>query len=157
VATAYLALDALCGRGRAKGARVSRPVNDEVVRSLVRSPLEGLLGMQVEAIDADHVRVRLPFRTDVTTGAGIVHGGAISALIDTAATAAAWSAADLSSNPRGTTVALAINFLAQARGLDIVADARVIRRGRTITICEVAVGDASGGRIASALVTYKLS
>jgi uncharacterized protein (TIGR00369 family) len=135
---------------------MSRPVNDELVRSLIRSPLEVLLGMQVEAIGADHVRVRLPFRADVTTGANIVHGGAISALVDTAATAAAWSAADLSSNPRGTTIALAVNFLAAARGQDIVADARVIQRGRTITVCEVAVEDTNGKRVASALVTYKL-
>jgi uncharacterized protein (TIGR00369 family) len=136
---------------------MSRPVNHEAVRSsIVRSPLGGLLGMQVETIDADRVRIRLPFRADVTTGGDIVHGGAISALVDTAATGAAWSAADLSANPRGTTIALAINFLAAARGQDIVADARVIQRGRTITVCEVAVQDASGRRVASALVTYKL-
>ena len=136
---------------------MSRPVNDEVVRSsIAHSPLGGLLGMQVETIDADHVRVRLPFRAEVTTGADIVHGGAISALVDAAATGAAWSAVDLSANPRGTTIALAINFLAAARGQDIVADARVIQRGRTITVCEVAVEGANGRRVASALVTYKL-
>jgi acyl-coenzyme A thioesterase PaaI-like protein len=37
-----------------------------------------------------------------------------------------------------------------------VADARVIQRGRTITVCEVAVEGANGRRVASALVTYKL-
>jgi uncharacterized protein (TIGR00369 family) len=136
---------------------MSRAVNDELVRSsIVYGPLGVLLGMKVETVEADRVCVRLPFRLDVTTGENTVHGGAISALVDTAATGAAWSCADLSSNPRGTTVALAINFLAAARGQDIVAEARVIQRGRTITVCEVGVRDASGRRIASALVTYKL-
>ena len=136
---------------------MSHPVNDDVVRdAIVRSPLGGVLGLEIEAIEADHVRVRLPFRAEVTTVGDIVHGGAISALIDTAATGAAWSAADLSANPRGTTIALAVNFLAAARGQDIVADARVIQRGRTITVCEVSVEDADGRRVASALVTYKL-
>ena len=136
---------------------MSRSVNHEVVRStIVRSPLSGLLGLEVDAIEADRVRVRLPFRAELTTVGDIVHGGAISALIDTAATGAAWSAADLSANPRGTTIALTINFLAAARGQDLVADARVIQRGRTITVCEVVVEGANGQRVASALVTYKL-
>jgi len=136
---------------------LSRPVNHEVVRTtIMRSPLSGLLGFEFVAVEADRVRIRLPFRTEVTTTNDIVHGGAISALIDSAATAAAWSAADLSTNPRGTTIGLTVNFLAAARGQDIVADARVIQRGRTITVCEVTVEGADGKRIASALVTYKL-
>jgi uncharacterized protein (TIGR00369 family) len=137
---------------------MSRSVNHEVVRStIVSSPLSGLLGLEVDAIEADRVRVRLPFRDEVTTAGDIVHGGAIAALIDTAATGAAWSAADLGANPRGTTIALSVNFLAAAHGQDIVADARVIQRGRTITVCEVTVKGANGKRVASALVTYKLA
>jgi uncharacterized protein (TIGR00369 family) len=136
---------------------MSCSVNHDVVRStIVDSPLSGLLGLEVDAIEADRVRIRLPFRAQVTTASDIVHGGAISALVDTAATGAAWSAADLSANPRGTTIALTVNFLAAARGQDIVADARVIQRGRTITVCEVVVEGVNGKRIASALVTYKL-
>jgi uncharacterized protein (TIGR00369 family) len=137
--------------------RLSTPVNHDVVRStIVRSPFGGLLGLEVDAVEADRVRVRLPFRAEVTTVGDVVHGGAISALIDTAATGAAWSAADLSASPRGTTIALTINVLAAARGQDLVADARVIQRGRTITVCEVVVEGANGQRVASALVTYKL-
>lgn len=137
---------------------MSRTVNRELVESVIGggSPLDRLVGMKIDCVEADRVRVRLPFRAEVTTGGGIVHGGAISALIDSAATGAAWSAADLSANPRGTTIALTVNFLAAARGQDIVADARVVRRGKTITVCEVSVEDARGQRVASGLVTYKL-
>jgi len=137
--------------------RMSRFDNEKVVRvAITGSPLGALLGMQLESVERDRVRVRLPFRAEVTTVGDIIHGGAISALIDTAATAAAWSAADLSANPRGTTIALTVNFLAAARGADIVADARVIQRGRSITVCEVDVTDPGERRVASALVTYKL-
>jgi uncharacterized protein (TIGR00369 family) len=132
-------------------------VNEDVVRSAIASsPLGTLLGIEVESIEADRVRLRLPFRTEVTTVGDIVHGGAISALIDSAATAAAWSAADLSQNPRGTTIALTVNFIAAARAQTIVADARVIQRGKSITFCEVDARDAAGKLVASALVTYKL-
>jgi uncharacterized protein (TIGR00369 family) len=136
---------------------MSESPNADLVRgAIVRSPLGGLLGMGVESIERDHVRIRLPFRSEVTTVGDLVHGGAISALVDSAATAAAWSGADLSKNPRGTTISLTVNFLAGANAEDIVADARVIQRGRTITVCEVTVTGADGKRVASALVTYKL-
>ncbi len=132
--------------------------NLEAVRdTIVLSPLGVLLGLQVDAIEPDRARVRLPFRPEVTTLPEIVHGGAISALIDTAATAAAWSGVDLAKNPRGTTIALTVNFIAAGKGEDLVADARVVQRGGTITALEVAVTGASGKTVARGLVTYKLS
>ena len=132
-------------------------VNEDVVKSAIASsPLGSLLGIEIESLAADRVALRLPFRNEVTTVGDIIHGGAISALIDSAATAAAWSGADLSKNPRGTTIALTVNFIAAARGQTIVADARVTQRGKTITFCEVAARDAAGKLVATALVTYKL-
>jgi uncharacterized protein (TIGR00369 family) len=131
--------------------------NEAIVRGAIAdSPLGKLLGIVVETVEVDRVRVRLPFRTEVTTVGDIVHGGSIAALIDTAATAAAWSGADLDKNPRGTTIALTVNFLAAARGEDIFANAHVMQRGRTITVCEVRVETKDGRAVASALVTYKL-
>lgn len=130
----------------------------DVVRDvIVRSPLGNLLGMQIDSIETDRVRLRLPYRGEVSTVGDTVHGGAISALVDTAATAAAWSGADLARNPRGTTIALTVNFVAAARGEDIVADARVIQRGGTITVCDVEVTGRAGRTVARSLVTYKLS
>lgn len=137
---------------------MSADVATDVVRdAIVRSPLGKLLGMEIETIERDRVRLRLPFRGEVTTGGDVVHGGAISALIDTAATAAAWAGTDLSRNPRGTTIALTVNFIAAAHGEDLVADACVIRRGGTITVCEIDVTGRDGRTIARGLVTYKLS
>jgi uncharacterized protein (TIGR00369 family) len=133
------------------------PSNDEVVRSLiVASPFAALLGMRVESVEPDRVRVRLPFRPDIVTLGDVVHGGAISSLIDTSATAAVWTGVDLAKNPRGTTVGFTVSFLAAGRGQDLVAAARVIQRGRTISVCQVEVTDTAGSPVAAALVTYKL-
>ncbi len=130
---------------------------EDLVRSLiVGSPLGRLLGFEIEQVEPDRVRVRLPFRPEVTTIGDLVHGGAISALVDTAATAAAWTGAE-PTEARGTTIGFSLNFLNGARGETIAAEARVIQRGRSIVICEVDVGSASGQAIARALVTYKLS
>jgi len=131
--------------------------NEEIVRqAIVASPLGVLLGVEAVEIAVDRVRVGLPYRNEVTTMGDLVHGGAISALIDIAATAAFWTGADLARNPRGTTIGFSVNFLAPARGQDLVAEAAVVQRGRTISIGEVTVTATDGRAVARALVTYKL-
>jgi uncharacterized protein (TIGR00369 family) len=55
---------------------------------IIGAPLGRLLGLELLDAGVDEVHVRLPWRTEVTTVGDTVHGGAISALIDTAATAA---------------------------------------------------------------------
>ena len=102
--------------------------NDDIVRqAIVGSPLGRLLGVEPDALDADRARIRLPFRSEVTTAGDLVHGGAIAALVDVAATAAVWTAADLARNPRGTTIGFSLNFLAPARGQDLFAEACVVQ------------------------------
>ena len=131
--------------------------NQSLVRDvIVGSPLGSLLGVRLVSCEADRVQVRLPFRHEVTTIGDVVHGGAISGLVDTAATAAAWSGADTAEQARGTTIGFTVSFLAAGRGQDLVATARVIQRGRTICVVEVDVEGADGARVARALVTYKL-
>jgi uncharacterized protein (TIGR00369 family) len=132
------------------------------VRSLVAhaigaSPLARRLGLAVASIEPDRVRIRLPFDAGNTTLGDLVHGGAIAALVDVAATAVAWSTPDLPASPQGTTIGFTVNFVAAARGCDLTADARIVRRGRQITVCDVDVLDPSGTTVARALVTYKLA
>ncbi len=86
----------------------------------------------------------------------LVHGGAIAALVDTAATAVAWSSVEDAAGHRGTTVGFSLNFLEGAHAQDIVARARIVRRGGSITVCEVDVTTPDGTSVARALVTYKL-
>lgn len=123
---------------------------------LTTSPFTGLLGLEVIDFEPDIVRVRLPFRNEVVTIGDVVHGGAISSLIDTAAAGAAWSGATEVENLRGTTVSLSVSFLAAARAVDLTAEARCIKRGKSICFCEVDVTDPSGGLVAKGLVTYKI-
>jgi uncharacterized protein (TIGR00369 family) len=131
--------------------------NDGVVRDvIVGSPLGRLLGLVPETIEDTRVRVRLPFRNDVTTIGDLVHGGAIAGLVDTAATAVAWAGADLAVQQRGTTIGLTVSYLAPARAQDVVATASVLQRGRSICVLEVQVDAADGSAVARALVTYKV-
>jgi uncharacterized protein (TIGR00369 family) len=132
-------------------------VQSLVAHAIGASPLARRLGMAVATIEPDRVRIRLPFDADNTTLGDLVHGGAIAALIDVAATAVAWSTPELPASPQGTTIGFSVNFVAGARGCDLVADARIVRRGKQITVCDVDVQNPDGDTVARALVTYKLS
>jgi len=134
----------------------AHPMTDVVRGAIVASPLAALLGMELLDVDDDVVSIRLPFRSEVTTIGSLVHGGAISALVDVAATAAAWTKADLARSPRGTTIGFTVNFLQGAVATDITATARIIQRGKSVQVCDVDVRTASGDAVARAIVTYKL-
>jgi uncharacterized protein (TIGR00369 family) len=128
----------------------------ELVRGwLEHSPFAAHLGIELTFLGEGEAELRLPFREELATMGDVVHGGAISSLIDTAAAAAAVSAAEGAELAGGTTVDLTVSLLGAARGSDIAARARVIRSGRTISFCEVDVADADDRPIAKGLVTYR--
>jgi uncharacterized protein (TIGR00369 family) len=127
-----------------------------ITQFLVHSPFVRHLGMKLESIEPEHARLVMPYREELATIGDVVHGGALASLLDTAAMAASWSAHDASGQLRGTTVGLSVDFVSAARGSEVVADARVIKRGKSLCFCEVDVTDADGGLVAKGIVTYKL-
>lgn len=122
-----------------------------------RSPLGRHLNWQAERVDNDHARFLMPFAEHNVTVGEMVHGGAISALADAAATAACWATPDAGPDSRGATIALNVNFLKAAIGTDLVADARVVQRGGSVCVADVTVSTADGDTVAVARATYKLS
>jgi uncharacterized protein (TIGR00369 family) len=132
-------------------------VHQLVELAIVRSPYGKLLDLTLVSAEPDRVRVKLPYRVDVTTLGDTVHGGAIAGLVDAAATASFWAHPSATPTARGTTIGFSINFVSAGRGQDLIAEARVRRRGREICTGEVSVLDGAGREVALALVTYKLS
>jgi len=133
----------------------------EQVRTLIEgfivgSPYARLLGIVGDEFAVDRVRLRLPYRAEVTTIGDVVHGGAIAALVDVAATAACWASPDLDPGARGTTIGFAISYLNAGHGQDLIATAEVIQRGRAISVADVVVRGADDTLVARATVTYKL-
>lgn len=132
-------------------------MNDELIRDVIAgSPLAKHLGVRLVEVSPDRARLSLPFAEHNVTIGDTVHGGAIVSLIDTAATAAAWATDQLPENLRGTTVGITVNFLSGGRGQELSADARVIRRGRSLCYLEVDVTAADDTHVAKGLITYKM-
>jgi uncharacterized protein (TIGR00369 family) len=138
------------GRTQADGAGLARGWLDN-------SPFVEHLGIRLEEMEPGRAVLSMPFGETLPTMGDVVHGGAISSLIDTAAAAAAWSGAEVPERPRASTVGLTVDFLSPARGQGVAADARVVRRGGTgLCFCEVKVAAEDGTEVALALVTYQL-
>lgn len=128
-----------------------------ITEFLKHSPFVSHVGMELREIEDDRALLALPFRDEVVTIGEMVHGGAISALVDTAAMAASWSAIEFDGTPPlGTTVGLTVDFVSAGRAAELLADARVLRRGSSLCFCEVKVRPAGGDLVATGLVTYKL-
>ena len=119
------------------------------------SPFIAKLGIRLVELEQDRAVVELPFEPGLATAGDLVHGGAISSLIDCAAAAAAWSAHEREGSRWGT-VAMSVNFMKGARSTSLTATARVSRRARTISFCAIEVADADGAAVAEGLVTYRL-
>src|SRR3954463_792832 len=108
---------------------------------LPESPFARHLGLEIERLDADGAELRLPFASEHATFADTVHGGAIATLIDTAGMVAAWGDEEPTDRPAGATVSMAVDYVGAARGSDLVARARVVRRRRSLCFVQIDVVD----------------
>jgi len=130
---------------------------DEVMAQFIpASPFATKLGIVAEELDGDEVRLRMPFDPTNVTLDDMMHGGAIASLADMTVMAAAWAGADVPDSLRGVTTSLSMQFLAPARGTDLIGVGRVLRRGKTLVSCDVDVITPEGKAVAKAIATYKV-
>jgi uncharacterized protein (TIGR00369 family) len=127
-----------------------------IAQFLPQSPFVAKLGIVVDLLSDDEVRLRLPWDPSNTTVGDMVHGGAIATLADLTIMAAAWCGVPAPPGLRGVTVSLALDFMAPARATDVIGVGRVLRRGRSLVNCEAEIVDPQGTLIAKALATYKV-
>jgi uncharacterized protein (TIGR00369 family) len=114
-----------------------------------------LLGMQLEEVRTDYARMRLPFRPEIEQPAGVVHGGAIAALLDSVVVPAIGQAYPVEA--RFATVDMHVQYLSAAIGEDLVAEGWIVRRGRSVVFCEAEVRGATTGKvIARSMLTYNV-
>jgi uncharacterized protein (TIGR00369 family) len=83
---------------------------------------------------------------------GVMHGGAIASLIDTAVAFAIAGAS--APGDRFTTVEMKVNYLLPIAEGRVTADARLIRDGRRIVVAECDLHDSKGRLAAKGLLTY---
>jgi len=102
------------------------------------------LGAEVVHIAAGEVDIALPFSERLTQQDGYLHAGVVAGAIDTACGYAALTTLDAGAEV--LTVEFKINLLAPAAGERLVARGRVLRTGRTLTVCRGDAVTINGGR-----------
>lgn len=101
--------------------------------SFDRQAFMSTLGARLVRVEPGEVDLVLPVRDDLTQQHGFLHAGALASVADSACGYAA-----LSLMPAGAAVLsieFKINLLAPAAGERVLAKGRVIRAGKTVTVC----------------------
>ena len=120
-----------------------------------QTPYHAALGVRVESIEPDRVRLRIPYKDENSNPGRALHGGVSASTIDIAGALAAWTGLEERPGLETSTLDLSVNYLAAAIGEDVIATAAVLRRGKEIVYCDVDVRTDAGKRIAIGLVTYR--
>ena len=112
------------------------PDPDYVVRvrtSFGRQQAMALLGAQMTEVQPGVTEIVLPFREELTQQHGFVHGGIITAIVDSACGYAALSL--MPPDVGVLTIEFKVNLLNPAAGERFVARGQVVKPGRTIMVC----------------------
>jgi uncharacterized protein (TIGR00369 family) len=128
-----------------------------MARVIENMPFGKHLGMVFEDGGDGWARLRLRYQDENSTAMKALHGGAISALIDTTGAMAAWTTAEIAT-PKyfGSTVGITVNYLSGAIGEDILAEGRILKRGKEIIYTDVRVTNDQGKLLAQGSVTYRI-
>jgi uncharacterized protein (TIGR00369 family) len=117
-----------------------------VQESVRTAPYPALIGMRLTAMDFDSCRIELELADRHLQPFGIVHGGVLATLIDTATFWAGFMR--LPEDAGLVNVDLKLNYLkAVARG-HLRAEGKCLRAGRQISYTEASVFDAAGELVA---------
>ena len=107
------------------------------------------LGLELCELNSGDVTVCLDVRDEVRQNRGVVHGGAIASLIDTASAFVILTA--IEENERVTTTDLTIHYLRPVTAGRMLARARIVRGGRRRFVVNVEVEN--DGVLAATAVT----
>jgi uncharacterized protein (TIGR00369 family) len=108
-----------------------------------RQPAMQSLGISIARLEPGEVDLTMPYSAAWTQQNGFVHAGIITAGLDNACGIAAFTL--MPANSDILTVEFKTNLLAPARGDRFVFRARVVKPGRTLTVCEAQAFAAQDG------------
>ena len=101
--------------------------------SFARQSFMGHIGAELSRLELGICDVSLPHNENICQQHGFFHGGVVGTIADCAAGYAAFTLMDAETSI--LTVEFKLNLLAPGAGERLVARARVLRPGRTLTVC----------------------
>jgi uncharacterized protein (TIGR00369 family) len=101
------------------------------------------LGARLVRVEPGEVDIELPFQDSLTQQHGFLHAGIVTTVLDSACGYAAFSL--MPADAGVLSIEFKTNLLAPAAGERLIARARVVRGGRTITVCQADALMVAGG------------
>jgi uncharacterized protein (TIGR00369 family) len=103
-----------------------------VFASFERQGAMHLLGARLAEVRPGYCAIELPYRKDLTQQHGYIHAGIVSAIADSAGGYAGFTLFPADSSV--LTVEYKLNLMAPAAGERLIAEAHVVKAGRTLAI-----------------------
>jgi 1,4-dihydroxy-2-naphthoyl-CoA hydrolase len=111
------------------------------------APYTGFLGMEIVSASPEEVRSRLAWSADKCTAGGMLHGGALMSLADSAGGFLAFL--NLPTDAKGTaTIESKTNFLGPVRGGYVHGVTKPLHRGRRTIVVDTELYDDDGRLVA---------
>jgi len=121
------------------------PGYDTRVRaSFARQTVMATIGAHLTGVAPGAIDIELPYRGDLTQQHGFLHAGVITIIADSACGYAALSL--MPAKASVLTVEYKVNLLAPAAGDRMIARGRVMKPGKTLTVCTADVVAVTDGR-----------
>ena len=120
-----------------------------------RDPFAKFLGMNLVDIAHERAVVTLPYQPEHANAAGPLNGGASASLLNVAGKVAAWTGIDLDQKPYLACVDMTVQYLSAAIEEDVIAEAKVLRRGRDLFFLDVALRSPDGRPICQGVISYR--
>ncbi|MET0754320.1 MAG: PaaI family thioesterase [Pyrinomonadaceae bacterium] len=112
------------------------PIDDNfaerIKQSFAEQSVMKLIGAELIKVAAGEIDIKLPFRRDLTQQDGFLHAGIATTIVDTACGYAAYSL--MPAESRVLSVEFKVNLLSPAVGDYFVAEGRIIKAGKTLTV-----------------------
>jgi len=103
-----------------------------------------LIGARLASVRPGYCAIELPYRNDLTQQHGYIHAGIVSAIADSAGGYAGFTL--FPADASVLTVEYKLNLLAPAKGDRLIAEAEVVKPGRTLVITRGEVYGEDGGK-----------
>ncbi len=117
----------------------------------LRMPFSDLMGVEVTLSTPEEVRARMPWRADLCTSDGILHGGALMAFADSIGATCAFL--NLSEGHLTSTIESKTNFFRAVREGAVEGVARPLHVGRSTIVVQTELHDAAGKRVSLTIQT----
>lgn len=114
-----------------------------VRESFDKQGLMATLGATLSRVEPGKVEIEMPIGASVSQQHGFAHAGALASIADSACGYAAFSLMPAGSGVLA--VEFKINLLAPGAGDRLIARAKVVRAGRTLSICQAEVSAVNEG------------